>query len=153
MLDKKDKKILNLLQKDSRMMLKDIAKAIGLSIDATHKRMKRMKEEKVFYPSIMVDPKEIGYPLVVDVKIKLKDIDEKRYKEFIAYLYQHPNVTSIFTLTGDYDITIPIIARDYEQLNTITLQIRQKFRDIIADWKSTVNLKVFKFEKYDMEML
>ena len=153
MLDSKDRKILNLLQLDSRMMLKDIAKAIGLSIDSTHKRMKKMQKEGVFFPTILIDPKKIGYPLAVDVKVKLKDIDEKRYNEFIGFLTEHPNVIAVLTASGDYDITIPLIAKDYNQLDKLRLEIRQKFKDLIADWKAAVNLKVYKFERYDMERL
>ncbi|MBU2560840.1 MAG: Lrp/AsnC family transcriptional regulator [Nanoarchaeota archaeon] len=153
MLDKKDKKILNLLQKDGRMLLKDISKAVNLSIDATHKRIKRMRAEGIFYSTILIDPRKIGYPLTIDVKIKLKDIDEEKYHKLIAYLSEHPNVIELFSVSGDYDLSVPIIAKDYDDLNRISLEIRQTFKEIIADWKSAVNLKIYKFEEYNMEKL
>ncbi|HII71480.1 TPA: Lrp/AsnC family transcriptional regulator [Candidatus Woesearchaeota archaeon] len=153
MLDAKDKKILNLLQKDGRMLLKDISRKVGLSIDAVHNRMKKMQEAGVYYPSIFIDPKAIGYPLIIDVKVKLKDIDKKRYDQLIAYLKDYPNVIELFTVSGDYDLTLPIIAKDYDQLNSISLEIRNNFKDIIAEWRSGLNLKFFKFEEYDMERL
>ncbi|MFA6888089.1 MAG: Lrp/AsnC family transcriptional regulator [Candidatus Woesearchaeota archaeon] len=152
-LDKKDRKILNLLQKDSRMMLKDIAKAVNLSIDSTHKRMKKMQNEGIYRSTILIDPIKIGYPLVVDIKIKLKDIDDEKLTTLMNYLKAHPNVIELFFASGDYDITAPIIARNYDELNEISLEIRKKFKDIISDWKSALNLKVYKFEEYNMEKL
>ncbi|MFC1723218.1 Lrp/AsnC family transcriptional regulator [Nanoarchaeota archaeon] len=153
MLDMKDRKILDLLQKDSRMLLKDIAKSVNLSIDATHKRMKKMKEAKIYYPTILIDPKKIGYPLVVDAKIKLKDIDKKRYNEFIAYLCELPQAIAVFSVSGDYDISLPLMAKDHNQLEELKLTIRENFKDIIADWREVVNLKFFKYEEYYMQRL
>src|SRR3989344_160679 len=112
MLDTKDRKILNLLQRDSRMSLTEIAKQIQLSIDATHKRIKHMQQAEVFYPTVLVNPRKIGYPLTVDVKVKLKDIDKKRYDQFVAYLCEHPHVISVFSASGEYDLTLPLMARD-----------------------------------------
>jgi len=153
MLDKKDKQMMNILQINSRISLTDLSKKINLSIDATHKRLKKLIKEQVIYPTILIDPRKIGYPLTVDVKIKLKDIDKVIYNKFIAYMVQHPNVIAVFSASGDYDITAPIIAKDYDQLNKISLDIRDKFKHLIADWKTAVNLQIYKYEKYDMSKL
>ncbi len=37
-----------------------------------------------------------------------------------------------------------------EELEIISREIRQKFKDLIADWKSVINLKVHKFEEYNI---
>lgn len=152
-LDEKDRKILDLLQEDGRMQLTVLSRKVGLSIDSTHKRVKKMKSAGVFEATILVDPRVVGYPLTCDVKIKLKNVSEKEYEKFIDYLVAHKNVTSCFSVSGEYDLTIPIVAKDYEDLERISMEIRQRFRDIIADWRSAVNLKVYKFEKYDMKNL
>lgn len=153
MFDKKDKKILNLLQEDGRMLLTEISKKVRLSIDAAHKRIKKMKKQEVFEATALIDPRKIGYPLVMDIKIKLKNIDEKTYNDLIKYLIENPFVTNVFSASGDYDLTITIISKDYEGLNNTSLRIRKKFNKIISDWKTAINLKIYKFEKYDMELL
>lgn len=152
-LDSKDRAILDLLQEDGRMSLTKIAKKINLSIDSTHKRIKKMHEEKVFLPTILVDPRKIGYPLAMDVKVKLKSIDEASHKRFIAYLCEHPNVISVFAVAGDYDLSIPIIAKSHTDFNEITLKIRERFKDLIADWRTALNLDVYKYESYNMKRL
>jgi len=153
MLDKKDKMILNLLQRDSRMSLTRIAKEIGLSIDSTHKRIKKMQKDEIFFQTISIDPRKLGYNLTVDVKVKLHNFDRVRYDEFIKYLCRNPFVMSVFSVSGDYDLTIPLIAMDHEHLDKISLEIRNKFKDIIADWRGAVNLKIHKYEEFDMSKL
>ena len=153
LLDKKDKEILNILQEDNRTLLKTIARQVGLSIDSTHKRIKKMLDNKVFFPSIMIDPDMIGYSLSVDVKIKLKDAGEKETKEFVNYLLQHERVVELLSIIGDWDFTCVLIARDGDDFNNVANEIRFKFNKIIADWKSVVVLKVHKFEKYNMSKL
>ena len=152
-LDEKNKKILQLLQEDCRMPLTTMAKKIGLSIDATHKRMKKLKENKVFYASVKIDPRKLGYPISTDVKIRLKDVDEKEYKRFIKYLTSHPKVHSVFTTQGHWDLTAPMIAKDAEDLDELFKEIRHKFKDIIASWETATNLKFYKYEYYDMTKL
>jgi DNA-binding Lrp family transcriptional regulator len=153
MLDQKDKQIIDILQINSRISLTELSKKIKLSIDASHKRLKKLIKEEIIFPTILVDPRKIGYPITMDVKIKLKDIDKETYNQFIAHLVKHPNFIAVFSASGDYDITAPIIAKNYAQLNEISLEVRDKFKHLIADWKTAINLQIYKYEKYDMSKL
>ena len=144
---------MDILQYDGRISLTDLSKKINLSIDSTHKRLKKLIKQEIIFPTILIDPRKVGYPLIVDVKIKLKDIDEEKYKKLTTHLTKHPNVLSLFAVSGDYDLTAPIMAKDYNHLNKISLEIRGKFKDIIADWKSGFNTTVFKYEKLDFTKL
>ena len=76
-LDEKDRKILMVLQGDGRASLTEIAKKVRLSIDSVHKRMKEMKRKGVYHPGIFIDPRVIGFTLVADIKITLRNISEK----------------------------------------------------------------------------
>tara|TARA_Y100000310_G_C20643428_1_gene795243 strand:- start:342 stop:794 length:453 start_codon:yes stop_codon:yes gene_type:complete len=148
-MDKKDKQLLTLLQKNSRESLTKLSKSINLSIDSTHKRIKKLQEKGVIGRfSIFIDPKAMGYDLVANTQIKLKNISEKELNTFLAHLKAHNNVIELITTLGEYDITCVIIAKNTEELELISRQIRQRFKNLIADWKSVINLKVHKFEEY-----
>ena len=75
-------------------------------------------------------------------------INEEELNRFIAFLKQHKNIIELITTLGDYDLTCVIIAKNTQELEEISINIRQKFRNLIADWKSVINLKVYKFEEY-----
>ena len=149
-IDETDKKIIMLLQEDGRMQLTKIADKVRLSIDSTHKRIKEMIKKNVFYPGIFVNPRVIGFPLLADVKIKLKNITEENRDKMIKYLTEHKSVIDLLAIMGDYDLTCVLIAKDGDELEKISNEIRQKFRDLIGEWKSVLILKTYKFEKYDL---
>jgi len=148
-IDNKDKQLLEILQVDGRKSLTELAKAIKLSIDSTHKRIKKLKEKGIVNRfGIFINPKALGYDLVTNIQIKLQNINEEELNRFIAFLKQHKNIIELITTLGDYDLTCVIIAKNTQELEEISINIRQKFRNLIADWKSVINLKVYKFEEY-----
>jgi len=152
-LDKRDQQLIDLLQKNGREALTKLAKDVGLSIDSTHKRLKKLLASNVIEIRALVSPKDIGYDLVANVQIKLRNISEEELNKFIAYLKGHPNVIELISILGDYDITCVIISKDTSGLEIISREIRHKFKDFIADWRSVINLKVYKFEEYNMSEL
>lgn len=149
-LDEKDVKILMQLQGDGRMQLTEIAKKVNLSIDSVHKRIKEMQRKEIFTSGIFIEPRKIGFPLVTDIKIKLRNITEKEKQAFLEYLKNHPRVIDLLSVMGDFDLTCVIIAKDTDELDKVSTEIRQKYSDMIADWKGMLILKTHKFEFYNL---
>ena len=148
-LDKKDEKLLTILQENGRASLTIIAKALNLSIDATHKRMKKLKANGVIQRyGIFIDPKNLGYDLVVVNKIKLTNVTKEAREKFIAYLTELPECIELISISGEDDFTCVLISENSKKLNEMIYSIREKFKGIISDWKSAFNLEVYKFEKY-----
>lgn len=150
-LDDKDKQILMLLQKDGRMQLKEISKKVNLSIDSVHKRIKEMKRKEIFEITTSIDPRKIGFNLIADIKIKLKNVSEKERQEFIEYLQKHGSVTDLFAVLGDYDFTCVLIAKDSTELEELSTKIRQRFKELILEWKGLLVLKTYKFDEYNLK--
>lgn len=148
--DEKDLHILNLLQEDARMSLTNIAKRIGTSVDTARSRLIKLQEKGVFFQKIQIRPRQLGYPYIVDVKIKLHNYDSKKIAGFIAYLEEHPRVAELFSISGEWDYTIVIIAEDHEDLARIGDEIRKKFSFIIKDWQESLTKVAYKFERYDL---
>ena len=149
-LDEKNCLILNLLQEDCRMSLTEIAKRVGLSVDSTKKRIDKMLKEGIFYPKIQLRPRHFGFPYIVDVKIKLRNYTDQKIKEFVKYMNNHPRIAELFSISGEWDFTLVIIAKDHEDLAMISDEIRKKFGEIISDWTASLTTIAYKFEKYDM---
>ena len=53
-------------------------------------------------------------------------------------------------INRDYDFTCVLISKDTDEFEKTSTQIRQKYSNIIADWKALLILKVHKFEHYDL---
>lgn len=151
LMDDKDARILMLLQKDGRMQLTDIAKKVSINIDSVHRRMKAMQDKGIFSPTININPRAIGYPLLADVKVRLKNCGEEERLTFIKFLQSHDQVIYLLAVMGDYDFTCVLIARNSEELESLSVKIRQKFRTIIDEWKGILILKTYKSEEYNLK--
>ena len=152
-IDKKDAMILNLLQKNCRMSLTKISKEINLSIDSTKKRINKLLKNQIFYPRIQLRLRHLDFNNIVEVKIKMKNPSEEAMDNFIENLKANPFVSEIFSITGEWDLSIVIVSRDSKDLIKISTDIRQQNKDIINEWSETVTSRVHKFEMYDVVKL
>lgn len=149
-IDEKDKKILEILQKDGRATLKEIGKCVDLSIDSVHKRIKKLLENKAMRIGAFINPKALGYELVAAVNIKLHNLSEEQHSQFIKYLVSNKHTIEVISTLGKHDIACVFIAKTTEELERIYRSVRHEFKTIIADWESVINLKVHKFEEYSL---
>lgn len=63
-LDLTDHKILNFLQEDSTVSVKDLAEKIGLSFTATYERIKSLKNNGIIRKNVvLIDPELAGFEL------------------------------------------------------------------------------------------
>lgn len=152
-LDKKDCMVLNMLQKDCRTSLTDMAKKIGLSVDSTRKRLKKLKENEIFTPSVQIAPRNLGFPNIVDIRIKLNNHSKKEIDKFINYLKEHQRVAEIFNVGGEWDFSIVVISKDAKDFGNIAAEVNSKFGDMIESWTESTTLKAYKFEEYDIVKL
>ncbi|HLD57513.1 MAG TPA: Lrp/AsnC family transcriptional regulator [archaeon] len=149
-IDEKDKKILMILQEDGRESLTKIARKVGLSVDSVKKRMGNLKEKGIIDKiGVWINPNALGYNLIVDNKIKLHNITKVEREEFIQYLKNNRNVIDLLSIIGDYDLTCVIIAKNANDYEIISTEIRQVYNKLIADWTSMLILKPHKFEEYN----
>ena len=76
-LDAIDRKILALLQSDSRMTMQELADKVGLSVSPCHRRVKLLEERGVITRYIAtVDQKSLGLHVSVFNSIKLTRLDD-----------------------------------------------------------------------------
>jgi DNA-binding Lrp family transcriptional regulator len=149
-LDKKNCQILNILQKDCRASLTEISSEVGLSIDSTRKRIQKMIDNNIFFPKIQLRPRNFGFNNVVDIKIKMQNYEKEDIDNFVKYLKEHENVVEIFSISGEFDFSIVVIAKDAYHLGDITDEIKTKYGKLISEWSESLTTKAYKFEEYDM---
>ncbi len=151
--DEKDRKIMMILQNNPKETLNSLSRQVGLSIDSVNKRLKKLTELGILNFKVMINPAAIGYSLVIDTKIKLKNADENIYKQLISYLNQHPQVIELFQVSGSWDISFISIAKDMKHVTDFSNQLKFNFAGYIADLHSVVNIHQFKSEYYDLNAL
>lgn len=148
LLDLKNCKILDILQKNSRTPLIEIAKKTKLSVDTVKKRIQKMLKEGIFYSRIQLRPRHFGFPCIVEIFVKFQNYG-KKLDEFLDFLKRHPRVTELLTFSGVWDCRITLIAKDLDDMTKICSNIKRKFANVIKDWNECITTKVYKFEIYD----
>ncbi|MBI4015669.1 MAG: winged helix-turn-helix transcriptional regulator [Candidatus Aenigmarchaeota archaeon] len=148
-IDEKDRAIVNYLNKNSRATLKEIGKEVGLSIDAVKDRIDKLKKNGVIDRfTIMINPSKLGFPVASHVYIRLQNITEVRYKELIDYLKFHDRIPILISMMGDFDLYMLMISENNSNMSKTMMDIRQKFSELIAEWKEVTTAQVYKIEEY-----
>ncbi len=148
-IDEKDKKIFNLLNKNSRTTLKDMAKEVGMSIDGVKGRLEKMLEcGAIMRLCAIPNPAFFGLPVDAQVYVKLKDITDEKLQQFLTYLKNHDRIIIVFSVIGNYDLFFVILAKSAAELASLKNEIRKRFSSIIADWNETITAELSKYEVY-----
>lgn len=117
MLDKYERDILRLLQRDGRASIQDLSKAVGLSTSPCWRRVKRLEDEGYIrrYAAI-VDGKKLGLSAFAYVHISLTDHSEETVRTFNRFVADSDQVIECASITGDYDFVLKVAATDPENL-------------------------------------
>ncbi|WP_233590309.1 Lrp/AsnC family transcriptional regulator [Dyella dinghuensis] len=119
-LDKLDRRILAILQKDARRPAELMGADVGLSASAVQRRIARMREEAVITAEVaLVDPKQAGRPLTMIVDVEV----ERERPELLASLKQwiaaEPCIQEAWYVTGAGDYVLIVVARDVDDFEAL----------------------------------
>lgn len=127
MIDRIDKKILDLLQSDSQISNQDLAEEVALSPSPCSRRVKQLEEEGYIRKHVaLLNPKMLGLQLTVLVFVSLDNHAANILKGFEKRIASLAEVVQCYMITGqtaDYmlKVLVPNMA-DYQSflLNKLT---------------------------------
>ncbi|WP_026978661.1 Lrp/AsnC family transcriptional regulator [Flavobacterium tegetincola] len=121
-MDKLDLKILNILQRNSNIPVKEIAAQIGLSYSPTYERIRVLEDTGVIKSRVVIlDPKKVGIKLFVYCNITLKEQSIQFLKDFEKSVMQIPEIMEVSSLSGSYDYMIKVATTDIETYNDFVI--------------------------------
>lgn len=121
-LDLKDHKIIEVLKENSRMAIRDIAKATGLRPSTVHDRINKLIRDKVVEKfTLKLNNKAIGENFIVFMLVK-SEVDIPN-----TYFGSDSHIKEVFGVTGEYDLMIKLKFRDIEEFNDFVINFRKKF--------------------------
>ncbi len=116
-IDEKDKKILEMLLKDSRTPYTEIGEKLDISEATVRKRISSLKEQEVIERfTINIDPSKLGYNTVTLLGL---DVEPKYFLQAIEHIKEIDEVKWVAKSTGDHMIMSEIWAKDGEHLMRI----------------------------------
>jgi Lrp/AsnC family transcriptional regulator, leucine-responsive regulatory protein len=106
-LDRIDLHILTILQQDGRIVMKDLAEQVGLSLTPCIERVKRMERDGVIAGyHARVTPQALGLQILVFVEITLRQKSEAAFERFRRAMLAIPEVLECHLVSGDFDYLI-----------------------------------------------
>lgn len=117
-LQENDRRILTLLQQDSRISNADLADAVGMSASALWRRVRALEEAGIIkrYGAV-VDPAAMGLGFEAIVHVHLTRHDPEKIVDFIRAVETSPEVQECYATTGQADYHLRVLCRDLAGYN------------------------------------
>ena len=125
MLDQKDIQILDLIQENCKLSVKEVARKVGLPITTAHARIKRMEKLGLVksYKAVL-DAKKLGLNVTAFIFISFSYKSEEgeiSQREVARKIAAFSEVQEVHIITGDWDMVLKVKLRNVDELGSFVV--------------------------------
>jgi Lrp/AsnC family transcriptional regulator len=118
--DKLDRKILDILQKDASLTAAEVAERVGLSKAPCWRRIQRLRETGVIRRTVaLLDARALNVGTTVFVTIKAPSHSAGWFERFAKVVRDLPEVTELHRMSGDVDYLLRVVVPDIEGYDAV----------------------------------
>ncbi|EIK4763759.1 Lrp/AsnC family transcriptional regulator [Vibrio parahaemolyticus] len=132
-MDKIDRQLLHLIQKDATLTTAELADQVGLSASPCARRLKRLEQEGVISGyRAMISRGAVGIAMTVFVEVSLNNHQASSIDEFETAIVDMDEVISCHVVSGAYDYLLEVASKDLPGYESFTrkLQRLENVKDI-----------------------
>ncbi|HCE3219011.1 TPA: Lrp/AsnC family transcriptional regulator [Vibrio parahaemolyticus] len=132
-MDKIDRQLLHLIQKDATLTTAELADQVGLSASPCARRLKRLEQEGVISGyRAMISRGAVGIAMTVFVEVSLNNHQASSIDEFETAIVNMDEVISCHVVSGAYDYLLEVVSKDLPGYESFTrkLQRLENVKDI-----------------------
>jgi Lrp/AsnC family transcriptional regulator len=119
-MDKLDRKILDILQKDASLTAAEVAERVGLSKAPCWRRIQRLRETGVIRRTVaLLDARALNVGTTVFVTIKAPSHSAGWFERFAKVVRDLPEVTELHRMSGDVDYLLRVVVPDIEGYDAV----------------------------------
>lgn len=134
-IDDKDLKIIEILRKDSRMSIRNIARSTGIRPSTVHKRMQELKNKGVIERfTLKLNNAAVGQDFIVFMFV---NTSADMPKSFFA----DRRIKEAFGITGEYDLLLKLKFPDINEFNDYIISLR-KNKNITKTLTTVVTIQI-----------
>ncbi|MGD0975689.1 MAG: Lrp/AsnC family transcriptional regulator [Candidatus Korobacteraceae bacterium] len=112
-IDKIDRAILRVLQKDGRVSNVQLADRVGLSESACLRRVRLLEQSGIIDRYVMlINQAAVGKPGNVFVRVTLEGQQKEKLQQFEKTVAAVPEVMECYLMSGDFDYLLRVIIKD-----------------------------------------
>jgi Lrp/AsnC family leucine-responsive transcriptional regulator len=143
-LNRTDRRLLEILQKDGRLSNLELASRVNLSPSACLRRVRALEESGIIRSyAALLDPKRVGLGLMAFVTVKLEKRGRMPTDAFARAVKDWPEVLGCHALTGDMDYLLRVQVADLEHFSKFVMESLLKHPGVL-DVKSSFVLEEVK---------
>jgi Lrp/AsnC family leucine-responsive transcriptional regulator len=144
-LDEFDLKLLDAVQRNSRLTADQLGEKVCLSPAAVQRRLRRLRERKIIEAEVaVVSPDAVGRSLIAIVEVTLDTHLAKILEEFERAIQSAPEVMQGYYVTGNADFILIVSAKSMEEYNAFTYDFLSK-KAHVKHFKTTVVMRRVKW--------
>ena len=126
-MDRIDRKLLNLMQRDASRTNVDMADEVGLSPSSCLRRVQRLGKSGVIDRIVAIlNPAKAGRGIKALVTVELKLHGEQHMRRFLEIASAEEAVSHAYAVTGETDVVLMVRLRDMEEFDSLCDKL---FRD------------------------
>lgn len=115
-MDSIDRKLLNLLQDDSKQTTKELANSLNLSVTAVYERIRKLEKNKIIKKYVaLIDYEKVNRDFIVLCHVKLSQHKKEYLMQFEKEVMQLSEVMDCFHVSGDYDYILKIAVANIKE--------------------------------------
>jgi len=139
-LDTINKKIVEMLIKDSRRPYREIADELGVTESTVRKRVKKLVEDKVIERfTVALNPERSGKSIIAYVVAYPQNQREREVEELVKEL---PEVVEAYSMSGKCGVNMKVVVKDLSSLNAFLEKLQRE--PAITALESCIALKELK---------
>ena len=146
-IDRTDKKILEILQKNAKITNAKLSKQIGLSPAPTLERVRKLESRGIISGyHAKLNMSKVGLGVSTFVMVSLKGHNKKNLQSFLDKIKDVENIVEFHHITGSGDFILRIVAEDIESYQELMLDKVSEI-EVTDSLQSMVILSTFKDNK------
>jgi Lrp/AsnC family transcriptional regulator len=119
-MDKLDRRILDLLQKNGSLTAAEVAEKVGLSKVPCWRRIRRLQETGVIRQTVAIlDAKALNVGTTVFVMMRTANHSAAWFDKFVKAVRDIPEVTEIYRMSGEVDYLMRIVVPDIDGYDAV----------------------------------
>ena len=143
-IDRIDRKILQILQEDSTIPVAEIGRRVGLSTTPCWRRIQKLEEDGVITRRVAVlDPRHVNAKVTAFVAITTNTHSDEWLKRFAEVVAQMPEVVEFYRMAGQVDYLLRVVVPDIEAYDGFYKRLIAKID--IADVSTSFAMEQIKY--------
>jgi DNA-binding Lrp family transcriptional regulator len=145
-LTEKEMEIVEILEKDARLAVENVAKMVSLNVEETEALIKKLEDNKIIVRYIsVIDWTKIeeysGVRAMIDVKVTPKR--GVGFDEVAERIYRFKEVNSVYLMSGAYDLSVII---EGQSMNEVARFVSQKLSALDSVISTTTHFILNKYK-------